>query len=153
MAKQAKRGAVVTELRKRELPDALIDMVFAYKVDMEQWEAAFEKVSCTYHTIFIQAKAVEGFLLMPEASNIPDVFRQRMAGHLQTFQKDSDKFYTILRDVYILEREAKEHNVVMAAKAGLDSFNLFLEIDERFGVMAKLALKAHPFKKFQKQML
>ena len=148
MVKQVKKDAVVTGLRKRELPDVIIDIVVAYKADMESWIVAMNKVMCTFHTIYIQAKAVEGFLLMPEASNIPDVFRQRMAGHLQTFQKDSDKFYTMLNKVYILEREAKEHNVVMAAKDGLDSFNEFLEMDERFEKMAKLALKAHPFKTF-----
>ena len=108
------------------------------------------KVMRTFYTIFVQAKAVEGFLLMPEASNIPDVFRQRMVPHLQTFQKDSDETYTMLNKVYILEREAKEHNMVMAAKDGLDCFNSFLEIDERFGKIAKLAIKAHPFEKFKK---
>jgi len=147
-AKDAKKDAVVTGLRKRELPDAIIDIVVAYKADMESWEVAMNKVMCTFHTIYIQAKAVEGFLLMPEASDIPATFRQGMAVHLQMFQKCADGFYTELNEAYILEREAKERNVVMAAKTALDSFNEFLEMDERFEKMAKLALKAHPFKTF-----
>ena len=150
MVKQVKKDAVVTGLRKRELPDVIIDIVVAYKADMESWIVAMDKVMCTFHNIYIQAKAVEGFLLMPEASNIPDIFRHRLAGFLQAFQKVRDKFYTSLDEAEILEREAKEHNVVMAAKAALDIFNDFLEVDERFEKMANLALKAHPFEKFKK---
>ena len=86
-AKEMKRVAVITGLRKRDLPDALIELVLMWKADMENWIVAMNKVMCTFHTIYIQAKAVEGFLLMPEASDIPEIFRQRMAGHLQTFQK------------------------------------------------------------------
>ena len=146
----AKRGAVVTGLRKRELPDVIIDLVVAYKADMESWIVAMNKVMRTFHTIYIQAKAVEGFLLMQHASNIPGFERQQMINQFQMFQIDSDETYTMLNKVYILEREAKEHNMVMAAKDGLDCFNSFLEIDERFGKIAKLAIKAHPFEKFKK---
>ena len=142
---------MVTELRKRELPDVIIDVVVAYKADMESWEVAMDKVMCTFHNIYIQAKAVEGFLLMPEVSNTDAIYLQDLRIQCQHYQKDSDKFYTLLKKVYILEREAKEHNVVMAAKAGLDSFNLFLEMDERFEKMAKLAIEAHPFKMFRER--
>ena len=78
------------------------------------------------------------------------MIRQISLNQFQMFQIESDETYTMLNKFYILEREAKEHNVVMVAKDGLDSFNDYLEMDERFGKIAKLAIKAHPFEKFKK---
>ena len=87
--------------------------------------------------------------MMPLVSDIPADIRQQMIERILIYQNGSDKWYSLLNDVYILEREAKEHNLVMVAKTALDIFNEFLGWDERFGVIAKLALKAHPFKEFQ----
>jgi hypothetical protein len=147
------RNAVVTGLKKRELPDVIIDMVMAYKVDMESWEVAMDEVMCIWHNIFIQSKAVRGFLQLPQASNIPPSFRQRMDGHLQKFQSDSDKFFTLLTTVQMLDREETEQNTITMTKDARDSFNEFLELDERFEQVAKLAVKAHPFEKIKKGLV